>query len=188
MRRSIRIALFALLLLPGLARADEVSDAIDEAARAYRAGDLVAARTSLGDALQFLSQRAAVGLGAALPQALPGWRALPAETNAAALGMLGGGSQATRRYENGQGQHVEIQVTADSPLVAPLAMAMANPAVAGAMGKLVRIGSQRAIQTRDNDIQMLVESRILVAVSGDAPIEAKLAYARAIDLAKLTAQ
>ena len=55
------------------------------------------------------------------------------------------------------------------------------------MGKLVRIGSQRAVQTTDNDIQMLVDNRIMVVLSGDAPVEAKLAYARAIDLAKLAA-
>lgn len=56
------------------------------------------------------------------------------------------------------------------------------------MGKLVRIGSQRAIQTSDNEIRMLVDNRILVTIQGDAPAEAKLAYARAIGLAKLSSR
>jgi hypothetical protein len=190
MRRSIRHALFALLLLltPQLASADEVSDAIAEAGRAYKAGDMAAARAALGEASQFLAQKAATGLGAALPAALPGWKVEDVETNASGLAMVGGGSQATRRYRNDAGQSVQIQVTADSPLVAPLVMAMSNPAMAGAMGKLVRIGSQRAIETSDGEIQMLVGSRILVSVTGDGPVEAKLAYAKAVDLAKLAAQ
>jgi hypothetical protein len=189
MRRSVRYALFALLLLtPQLASADEVSDAIAEAGRAYAAGDMAAARAALGEASQFLAQRAAAGMGAALPAALPGWKAEDVEASAAGLAMLGGGSQATRRYQNDAGQSVQIQVTADSPLVAPLVMAMSNPAMAGAMGKLVRIGSQRAIETSDGEIQMLVGSRILVSVTGDGPVEAKLAYAKAVDLAKLSAQ
>ncbi len=190
MRRSIRFALLALVLLlaPRLAAADEVSDAITEAARAYKAGDMAGARAALGEATQFLAQRAAAGLGAALPAALPGWKAEDVQTNATGLAMVGGGSQATRSYQNAQNQNVQIQVTADSPLVAPMAMAMSNPAMAGAMGKLLRFGSQRAIQTNDNEIQMLVGNRILVSITGDAPIEAKLAYAKAIDLTRLGAQ
>src|SRR6185312_13250797 len=109
-----------------------------------------------------------------LPAPLAGWKAQEVETNAAGMAMMGGGSQAGRRYEDAQGQNVQIQITADSPIVAPLAMAMSNPAMMGAMGKLVRFGSQRAIQTTSNEIQMLVNNRILVSVTGDAPIEAKL--------------
>jgi len=65
---------------------------------------------------------------------------------------------------------------------------MNTPALVGSMGRLIRIGSQRAIQTSDNNIQMVVENRILVSIEGDAPVDAKLAYARAIDMAKLTAR
>ena len=103
------------------------------------------------------------------------------------MSFLGGGSQASRHYTNGQNQSVEIQVIADSPIIGQLGMILTNPALAGAMGKLIRIGSQRAIQTTSNEIQMLVANRTLVTINGDAPIEAKLAYAQAVDVAKLTA-
>jgi hypothetical protein len=53
------------------------------------------------------------------------------------------------------------------------------------MGRIVREGEQRAIQGNDGNIQMLVDNRIVVQVEGDAPPEAKLAYARAINLARL---
>jgi hypothetical protein len=74
---------------------------------------------------------------------------------------------------------------ADDPLVAQSAMVFSNPAMAGTLGKLIRVGNQRAVQTNDNGIQMVVDNHIIVSVTGDAPIGAKLAYARAIDLAKL---
>ena len=187
MRRPILLALIALpLLLPAAARADDVTDAMKDATRAYEAGKFTAARTALSEAMQLLSQRTASSLSAALPAALPGWKAADAESNTAALGMLGGGSIASRRYSNDKGQYVEIQVTADSPIVSQLGMIMTNPIMAGAMGKLIRVGDQRAIQTSNNEIQMLIANRILVTVSGDAPDDAKLAYAKAIDVAKLS--
>lgn len=188
MRPTARAALVALLLLPGIAHADDVSDAIAQATKAYAAKDFAGARAALGEAMQFLAQKAAAGMGAALPKPLPGWTAPEADTSDANMAMMGGGSQVARRYENGQGQHVEIRAIADSPMVAPMAMAMSNPAMAGSMGKLVRVGSLRAIQTREGDVQMLVDSRILLMITGDAPVEAKLDYARAVDVAKLSAQ
>ena len=53
------------------------------------------------------------------------------------------------------------------------------------MGKIVRIGNQRAIQNTDGDIQMMVANKFLVVVQGSAPADAKLAYAQAVDVAKL---
>jgi len=54
------------------------------------------------------------------------------------------------------------------------------------MGKLVRIGNQRAIQTNEGDIMMLVANKILVHVQGSADAASKLAYAQAIDVDKLS--
>jgi len=188
MRRHVWIALTAMALLaPAAARADDVSDAMKEALKSYDAGKLDAARTALGEAMQLLAQKSATGLGAALPAPLDGWKAEDVQTNTASLGLIGGGTLASRRYTNGQGQHVEIQIAADSPIVAQLGVIMTNPMMAGAMGKLVKIGDQRAIVTSNNEIQMLIANRILVTVNGDAPDDAKLAYAKGIDTAKLSA-
>ncbi len=188
MRPYLWLAVAALpLLFPSVSRADEVSDALTEASRAYQGGQIGAARTAMGEAMQLLSQRTAASLGAALPAPLAGWKASEPDVNAGAMSFLGGGSQASRHYTNGQNQSVEIQVIADSPIIGQLGMILTNPALAGAMGKLIRIGSQRAIQTTSNEIQMLVANRTLVTINGDAPIEAKLAYAQAVDVAKLTA-
>jgi hypothetical protein len=187
MRRPFLAALAALpLLFPAVASADEIADALTEATRAYQAGQIGAARTAMQEAVQLLAQRTAADLAKALPAPLDGWKAEEAEASTASLGFLGGGSQATRTYRNNASQDVQIQVTADSPLLAQLTMFLNNPAIAGAMGKMIRVGSQRAIQTNNNEIQMMVSNRIVVTITGSAPVEAKLAYAQAIDLAKLS--
>ena len=187
MRRSLVLAtaLMGVLATTAPARADEVSDAIAEAQRAYQSGQVQAAQTALQEALQLIAQRAAAGLAAALPDALPGWTAEEATSNAAGAGLFGGAT-ALRSFRNAQGQTVEIQVMSDNPLVAQLGPILANPMLAGAMGRIVRVGDQRAIQGNDGNIQMLVDNRILVQVQGDAPVEAKLAYARAINVARLS--
>ncbi len=189
MHRSLLVtaALLAGFAIAQPAEADEVTDAIAEAQRAYQAGQIPQAQTALQEALQLMAQRAAAGLAGALPDALPGWTAEEATSNAAGAGMFGG-AQAARSYRNAQGQTVEIQVMSDNPMIAQLGPILSNPMLAGAMGRLVRIGELRAIQGNDGNIQMLVDNRILVQVQGDAPVEQKLAYARAINIQRLTAR
>ena len=186
MRRSILLATAVVTLLAAApTRADDIANAMTEAQRAYQAGRIQAAQTALQEAMQLLAQRAAAGLAAALPDALPGWTAEEATSNSAGAAGLFGGSMALRSYRNAQGQTVEIQVMSDNPMIAQLGAVMASPMLAGAMGRLVRIGDQRAIQGNDGNVQMLVDNRILVQVQGDAPAEARLAYARAINFGRL---
>jgi hypothetical protein len=187
MRRTVLLsAAAAAMLAAAPARADDIANAMTEAQRAYQGGQIQAAQTALQEALQLLSQRAAAGLAAALPAALPGWTAEEPQSSAAGVAGLFGGSSASRTYRNAQDQSVEIQVMSDNPMIAQLGPILANPMLAGAMGRLVRIGEQRAIQGNDGNVQMLVDNRILVLVQGDAPADAKLAYARAINVARLS--
>jgi opacity protein-like surface antigen len=186
MRRSILTTAAVLAIAAATpARADEITDAIGEAQRAYQGGQMQAAQTALQEALQLLQQRGAATLAAALPDALPGWTADEATSNAAGGAGMFGGSTASRTYRNAQGQSVEIEVMSDNPMIAQIGAMLANPMMAGAMGRLVRIGEQRAIQATDGNVSMLVDNRILVQVQGDAPPDAKLAYARAINAARL---
>ena len=79
-----------------------------------------------------------------------------------------------------------MQITGDSAMVSQIATFLNNPALAGAMGKLVRVGSQRGIQDNDGNIKMVVANKYLIAVEGAADAAATLAYAQAIDITKLT--
>jgi hypothetical protein len=179
------VLVLLLAAAPFAARADDIGRAIAEAQRAYAAGDLAATRDALAEATQLLAQRAAEGLAGALPAALPGWTAEPPEQQAAGAMLFGGGAHASRRYTHPSGRDVKIEIMADNPMLAQVAMMLANPAMAGAMGRIVRIGPQRAVQRPDGDVMMVVSNRFLVQVSGSGTPEEKLAHARAIDLAKL---
>jgi hypothetical protein len=70
-------------------------------------------------------------------------------------------------------------------MIAAMAGMFANPAAMGAMGSVKRIGREKVIVTNDGELQALINNRILVQVTGSAPVEDKEAYFGAIDLAGL---
>jgi len=177
------LGLLAALAMP--AQADDISEAIDQARKAYQSGDLGGAKQSLDFASQLIGQKNAEAFATVLPNPLAGWKADKAQTQA--LGAVGfGASTASRTYNNAKGDQVDVQITGDSALVTQIATFLNNPAMAGAMGKLIRVGSQRAIQDNDGNIKMVVANKFLVSVDGSADGASKLAYAQAIDVAKLS--
>src|SRR5262245_845551 len=136
----------ALALLAGVTtatRADDISDAIDMARKAYQSGDLGNAKQSLDLASQLIGQKNADNFAALLPEPLPGWRAERSQSTATGAVMFGA-SVASRSYTNGKGDNVEVQITGDSALIMQFATVLNNPQFAGAVGKLVRVGNQRA--------------------------------------------
>src|SRR5437588_752385 len=139
--RLMRIIAAAAILFaaaPALA-ADEVIEAIDQARKAYQGGDLAAAKQSLDLASQLIGQKNADAFGKLLPGPLAGWKAEEVQTTS--IGNVGfGASTATRSYTNAKGDSVEVQITGDSAVVMQFATVLSNPAIAGAMGKLVRVG------------------------------------------------
>lgn len=182
--RAVAIAL-VLLAAAGSARAaDDILDAIDGALKAYQAGDLTSAKRQLDLASQLVGQKNAEGFAAVLPQPLPGWTGdKPYTTAVGALGF--GASQASRTYTNARGDSVEVQITGDSALIAQIATFLANPAIAGAMGRIGRVGTLRAIVSAEGDLHMVVANKVLVLVQGRASAADKLSYAQAVDVGRL---
>jgi hypothetical protein len=177
--------LLAAVVMPALA-ADEIIDAIDQARKAYQAGDMANAKQSLDLASQLIGQKNAEGFAALLPAPLPGWKAEQAQANAIGAAMFGGASNASRNYRNAKDDTVEVSITGDSAIIMQFAPMLSNPALAGAMGKLIRIGDQRGIQTTDGNIMMLVANKFMIQVQGSADSASKLSYAQAVDIAKLS--
>ena len=185
MLRSLFAAAFiAAAVMPALA-ADDIADAIEQAGQAYQAGELTKAKQSLDLASQLVGQKNAERFAALLPDPLPGWTADKAESAAVGIAVFGA-SSASRRYTNDKGKHVEMRITGDSTLVMQFAKLLINPAIAGAMGKLINIGSQHALQTAEGSINIVIGDKFLVTIEGSANAEAKLAYARAIDVDRLS--
>ena len=58
----------------------------------------------------------------------------------------------------------------------------ANSQMAGLMGKLIKINSEKAIQTKEGDITMVIANRFVITVNGNASADDKIAYAKAIDI------
>ncbi len=185
MLRIICGAIFlASAAMPALA-ADDILDAIDQARKAYQAGDMANAKQSLDLASQLVGQKNAESFAALLPAPLPGWKAEQVETTSVGVTVFGVTS-ASRRYTGPDGRDVEVRITGDSTLVVQFAQFLINPAIAGAMGKLISVGDQRALQTNEGSINMVVANKFLVTVDGSADAASKLAYAQAIDVAKLS--
>lgn len=182
--RTIVVALAVSAAASPVLAADDISEAIDQARKAYQSGDLAGAKQSLDLASQLIGQKNAESFAALLPQPLPGWKAEKAQATATAF--LGGASAATRQYANAKGETVDVSITGDSALLAQFGPVLANPAMAGAMGKVIKVGNQRGLQTQDGDIMMMINNKFLINVQGSADAAAKLSYAQAVDVAKLS--
>ena len=183
--RTLGVGVFlAVLALPAIA-GDDILDTIEQARKSYQAGDLAAAKQSLDLASQLVGQKNAENFGALLPAPLPGWKAEKVETAAVGVAMFGA-SSASRRYRGPDGQDVEVRITGNSAMVMQFAQLFLNPVIAGAVGKLIRVGDQRAIQTHEGSLNMVVANKFLVTIEGSADSTAKLAYAQAVDVAKLS--
>lgn len=182
-RTLITSIVAASLLLPGGARADDISDAIADAQKAYGAGDLTGAKQALDIASQLLAQRNAEGLAKFLPPAPAGWTAGAAETDAAAAAMFGGGLIAKREYRKGD-DTVTVQIIAQSPIIAQMGAMFANAQMLGAMGKVFRHQGRVAVATREGAVQ-LMSGGTFITIEGSAPEADKRAFLSAIDLAAL---
>ena len=182
MTTILRTALAAFLIgglsLP--APADEIEDSLQLALEAYQAGDINAAREEVDYVGQLLKQLKAAALGAFLPEALPDWTRAEGDSSAAMMGF-GGGLAASATYTRGT-DVIEIQLMADNAMVNTMAMMFANPAMMGSMGKMKRIKRQKVVIGPQGELQALLEKRILIQITGRAPIEDKEAYFAAMDI------
>src|SRR5258707_15438612 len=117
-RRMFAPLIAALALLGAIAPAawaDDITDAMDQARKAYQAGDLGNAKQSLDLASQLIGQKNAEAFATLLPNPLPGWKAERAQAQAAGA-VAFGGSMASRSYTNAKGDNVDVQITGDSAL------------------------------------------------------------------------
>lgn len=172
-----------LLLCAALpAGADEFSDTLESALKAYNDGDVKTASDDLSYATKLLNTRKTEALAKFLPEAPAGWtREDSAPDDGIGMGILGGGATVSATYAKGD-TSAEITLIADSPLVSSMGAALRMAGLAG--GKPFRV--QRVeFADMDGELQGLVDDRVLIQVSGDASAEDKKALIEAMDLAGL---
>jgi hypothetical protein len=173
------------LALAGLpAAADEFTDTLDSALKAYKDNDITGAREDLDYAGKLLNAMKSESLAKFLPEPEPGWTKEAADDASATgfMGMLGGGTTAGATYKKAT-ETLTIALVADSPMVNGLgAMFSGMSGIAG--GKPVRI--QRVqFNTTDDGLQGVVNGKVMVSVTGDASIEDKTAYLEKMDFKAL---
>jgi hypothetical protein len=170
-------------------RADDVTDSIDEAIKAYKAKDFATAAQSLDAAAQLVRQKRGELFKSLLPDAPSGWKAEEASSQSAGTALFGGGLTAERRYTKGASS-ITVKIITDSPMMQGMMLMMSNPMFANSDGgKLERIKGQKAIfKNKDGSgsVNVAVNGTLLVQIEGSQVSDADLhAFASAIDYAKI---
>jgi hypothetical protein len=186
----LRHVIVTLLLVGAMApgtRADEVTDQINEAVKAYQNHDTQTAIAALDAAANLLRQARADALKQLLPPPPPGWTGDNAETSAVGAAMLGGGITASRVYHSGS-QRVEVTIMADSPMLQGMAALLSSPlAAAGGMKTVVVDGRRLSYTDNDNSYMGLVADKVIVKVEGskDTPDPMMKTFIGALDFAAI---
>ena len=180
-------AMLIIIATASGARADDVTDQINEALKAYQNHDTQAAVAALDGAANLLRQARAEGLKKLLPPVPPGWTADTAEATAVGSAMLGGGTTASRTYHNGP-QQVEVQIMANSPMLQGMAVLLGSPfAAAGGLKTVVVDGRRLSYSDNDNSYMRLVADKVIVKIEGnkDTPDPSLKSFVGAIDFAQI---
>lgn len=148
-------------------RADDVSETLANALKAYEAGDIKYALEEIAYAEQLLKDMQAGELEAFLPLAPEGWAREIDEGAAAGFGMMGGtGVVATYKSEtDSKIEQFTFTIMMDSPMVAGMAGLFGNAALMGSQGKLVRVGREKFLKQEDK-LMGLIDGRVLIQVEG----------------------
>jgi hypothetical protein len=172
MMRFVAAGVGGLLLIGAVsaALADDVTDQINEALKAYQKKDYVTASAALDAAASLLRQMKGDSLKTVLPDALSGWEAGEVEVSAMGAAMMGGATTVTRRYTKGD-EHVEISILSDSPMVQGMA-ALFTAAASGPDNKLVIIDGRKVTYSKsENSYQTIVANKSLVKVEASKGVD-----------------
>lgn len=181
------VALLATAILAGAACADDVTDAISAANKAYGGGDYKEASTQLQTALGHVNQQLIELLVDALPDPPSGWKAEEAEGLDAAA--IGAGFFATlvveRTYTAPDGSEIDMVVAANSPMLISLRMFISNPMMASMAGqtgmKKVSVCGYDAMEHFDDgtyEMHVLAGNMTLISIDGSK--ESDVEYIRTL--------
>lgn len=190
------LAVVSLLSAPAVSVADEVTDQLEVAREAYEAGNLSQSVDELNYAISQIQEKLSGEYAKLLPDALPGWTAGEAVSQAGGLAMLGGGTSMTRSYTKDSGGAVEIKAYGNSPMAQGMSMMLQNPMLMqmDPSTKAYRYKGRSGMIKHDSgstsyEITLMLKNNVLLQVSGDgladkAPV---VDYLKAVDIKALEA-
>lgn len=202
------IVLFSLVVLIGFRATgqNQADPFIKEAQEFLAKKEYKQAQLSLQDALNAVNILIAQQVSESLPAEINGLKADgPGDVNTAAMGLIGGGMQISKKYRNETKveNEAEVQIIANSPTLSAMSMYLTNPSILGPDYKSVRVGTNRAIlksqmddyssggadkKIRSSEIQIpLGQTLITITARGFATEQDELAFATKLNLEKLRA-
>lgn len=173
-------------------RADEITDRLEAARKAYEQGELRGAVQTLQFIVAGIQEKINLSLLELLPPPLADWQADAPEAQSAGMAAMIVGTNLTRRYRKDDGAEVEVSIMADSPLMPMMTMMMSSPMLmqTNPATRIYTYGGHRGTIEHENDsdrweIKLLVAGKILVEVSGSGvkDKDSVEAYLKAMDLA-----
>lgn len=179
-------------LLALAARADEITEQIDQARSYYEEGDVSGAIGELEFAMQALRGRLSTALLETFPAAPAGWTAKDDDSGASAAMPMMGGNVVQRIYtQDGGDGRIEARLMSGGGFMQGLASMFMNPAMLAAQphAKRIRIGRENGVvifDPADRSGQLMVDlgGRISLMLEGsglDGP-EAMTGLVEAWDL------
>lgn len=171
-KRVLTILLAASLLLTTQGIADNVTDPIKTALKAYKDKEYKVAIEELKYATAALQKLEAEENKKLLPDPLDGWEKREGDSRGQqmAMGMLGGGTMTTAVYTR-RNERIEIQIIANSPMLATIGMMINNPMFAGSDGnepyRYKRIKGIKKKQGSKSEITLLLAGQIMIKLEGN---------------------
>jgi len=173
-QRSVSISLIGLLLALGInsaAFADDVTDQLNEALKAYQNKDLAAASAAVDLAATLLREMSAEVWKTVLPEPLAGWNADDAEATSVGAAMLGGGTSVSRKYHRSN-DTVEITLMTGSPILQGIGAFLGGGMMTSSDTKLSIIDGRKMTYTKsENSYQTLVANKTLVKIEGGKGVD-----------------
>ncbi len=203
--KTFILILIAFVFSLNISAQSQAETFIKEAQTYLAQKDYKQAQLSLQDAINDINNVLAGQIAESLPAEINGLKASgDNKVNTASMGMMGGGMQITKTYNNPSKKEneAEVQIMANSPMLSAMNMYMTNPAMMGQGYKSVRIGTRRAIlknemtdfygdsgtskKIRSTELQIpLTQTLITINLKGFATEADELAFAGKLDIEKL---
>ena len=182
MLRVIPTALIALLVFTGVSFADDVTDQIELAKKAYKQNDYNKSMEALDTASILIRQKRSDSIEEILPESFSGWDAGRKKTKSF-MGML----IVSRTYTKGEDE-VEITVDTGSPLMDLVSSLFVGSSITGSERKLRMIDGRRiSYDTISNYYLAVIDKKTMVKVEGTDKVAEKTlrAFYEKIDMEKL---
>ncbi len=197
MKKTLIAGLLTLpILFSSPVWADKITDQINEALKAYEEKDYKAALDELKYVTVSLGKLAQAENEKLLPKPLEGWTTVKVDNsgNQMAMSMLGGGTSMKSSYKRGK-ERVEIEIMANSPMLAMMSMMINNPALAASEKgtepfRYKRIKGIKKIKNKRTEITLLLAGQIMLKITGNKLKDPAVLeqYLDAMDMKRLKAE